>query len=323
MKKLLALTLLLVASYGSLAYGQKRVKFAIIADLHQDGIYDAPQRLTTFLDAAKKSKVDFIIDLGDFAMVKPENTDFIKLWNSYEGASYHVLGNHDMDNASKEEYMEFTGMSARYYSFVKGDYKFIVLDGNNLYGDGEYEPYDSGNRYSSTKSGVWIDPEQMEWLKSEVSGSDKRIVVFAHHSLENLINNREEVREIFESANQQAGYQKVVAVFSGHAHTNYQKEIGGIPYIQINSASYLWLGDKYKYSGRFSKETEEKYPGLLITAPYKDPLYAIVTLTPRKLQIKGTQSEFIAPSPWEVGVVESELPLPAEPKIDDFVFRFE
>ena len=56
-------------------------------------------------------------------------------FQTFDGPVYHVLGNHDMDSISKSEFLAHTSNygSAKgkpYYSFVRNQIKFIVLDGN-------------------------------------------------------------------------------------------------------------------------------------------------------------------------------------------------
>jgi hypothetical protein len=51
----------------------------------------------------------------------------------------------------------------------------------------------------------------------------------------------------------------VVLAFSGHNHSNYTKEINGITYMQINSASYVWIGKPTMTEKRFSEEINKKY----------------------------------------------------------------
>ena len=55
-------------------------------------------------------------------------------FQTFDGPVYHVLGNHDMDSISKSEFLAHTSNygSAKgkpYYSFVRNQIKFIVLDG--------------------------------------------------------------------------------------------------------------------------------------------------------------------------------------------------
>lgn len=292
---------------------RKTVKFAVTSDVHQDIMHDASDRLNVFFDAARKNKVDFIIELGDFCQAKDENIPFKELWHSYEGEKYNVIGNHDMDAGTKKDYMKFMRMPSRYYSFDKGGVHFIVLDANIVVRDGEYLSADKGRGY-----GRYIDSEQVEWLKKEVVSTQNRIVIFSHQGLENTVDNGYEIHKIFEEENKRVGFLKVMAALSGHRHTSYLKQINGISYIQINSASNKWVGDKYIHAGRYSKEINDKHPYLKYTLPYKDALYSIVTISKKEIEIKGVKSEFVAPTPEDLNVPLSlKDPLPV-PWNDDF-----
>lgn len=302
---------------------RKRLKFGVIADLHHDIAYDAAERLKTFLKEAEKNKVDFIIELGDFCFPKEENIPFRKLWDDFPGEKYHVLGNHDMEICSKEVYMDFVGgMPDRYYSFDKGGFHFVVLDPNNLYTDGKYVPYNCGNFYVDRKEREHMDPEQLEWLKEDLASTNKRCIVFSHESFDLVVQNGEVVREIFEAENKRCGYNKIPIAISGHSHSNYTKEINGITYIQINSASYKWAGGKYACPQRFSEDINKKRPNLKYTLPYEDPLFAFITLDGKGLKMKGRTSRFIPPTPEEMGVRKDLYPCPVVPWIKDFKMRF-
>lgn len=318
--KHLFLSLLVCLGFAACQKETKPVTFAVVSDLHQDIAHDAEERLGTFLRAANDSQVDFIIELGDFCMPKEENKPFLKLWQDYAGEKYMLLGNHDMDNCSKEEVMQFIGMNNRYYSFDKGDFHFVVLDPNNIYDGEKYIPYENGNYFGYGEKVSYVDPEQVEWLKKDLQSTDKRCIIFSHQSFECSSQNREEIRKIFEDENLRAGYKKVAVAFSGHDHTNYMKEINGIAYIQINSASNQWVGEKYACPERFSDEINQKRPALKYTLPYKDALYGIVTLTGDGMQLKGVKSEFIAPGPEELGI--TDRPQPLVPWIEDLQLTF-
>lgn len=298
------------------------LKFGVISDLHNDIMHDASDRLNAFLRAAMDNEVDFIIELGDFCQVKDSNKYIVNLWNSYQGDKYHVLGNHDMDNCTKMEHLRFTGTNKRYYSFDKGDFHFIVLDPNNLYIKGEYIPYAGGNFYVDPSMRAHIDPEQKEWLKNDLSQTAKRCILFSHQCLENTVSNREEIRKILEDENEDAGFKKVVAAFSGHDHTSYEKVINGIAYIQINSASNQWVGDKYMCEERFDTKTNKEHPALKYVVPYKDSVYGMVTLTEKGLSLKGIKSTFIPPTPQDLKIPEDIYPFPLVPWINDFRFDF-
>lgn len=318
--KHLFLSLFICLGLGASQKETKPVTFAVISDLHQDIAHDAEERLSTFLRVANDNQVDFIIELGDFCMPKEENQPFLKRWQDYAGEKYMVLGNHDMDNCTKEEAMQFTGMNDRYYSFDKGNFHFIVLDPNSIYDGEKFIPYENGNYFGYGEKVSYVDPEQIEWLKKDLLATDKRCIIFSHQSLECSSQNREVIRQIFEDENERAGYKKVAVAFSGHDHTNYMKEINGIAYIQINSASNQWVGEEYACPERFSEEINRKRPALKYTLPYKDALYGIVTLTGKGMELKGVKSEFIAPGPEELGITDG--PQPLVPWIEDLQLIF-
>ena len=49
-------------------------------------------------------------------------------------------------------------------------------------------------------------------------------------------------------------------------------------------------------------EFNEKYPNIKYVVPYKDPVYAIVTMDEDGIDIKGTQSQFVGITPDEMGL---------------------
>jgi len=264
--------------------------------------------------------VDFVIQLGDFCYrypnndpeLAPEHENFLAIWNQFQGPRYHVLGNHESDGFTWEQTMAFWGMEKRYYSFDRNGYHFVVLDGNE-----ERDSRPPG--YPK-----YIGPEQAGWLKKDLAETELQTFLFSHQSLENNggVDNRAKIREILEKANRQSGFQKVVASFSGHHHIDYHTVINSIHYIQINSMSYQWLGEYYIYK-RFSDEIEESYPWVSYTAPYKNPLYAIVTLEPQGiLKMEGIRSEYIPPTPAELGYPEREEGNKASPVISDRMLKF-
>ena len=71
--------------------------------------------------------------------------------------------------------------------------------------------------------------------------------------------------------------------------------------------SNYWLGEEYLHI-RYSEEINERYPWIKYTAPYKDALYGLITLEPEgAMQIEGVKSEFVGPSPWELGYPHKEF----------------
>ncbi|MDO5979017.1 metallophosphoesterase family protein [Flavivirga spongiicola] len=276
-----------------------KLQIGIVADVHQDVIHDGYARLRFFMDDMKKRQPDFIIQMGDFALPKLQNQPFLDVWNEFEGPAYHILGNHDMRDSgfTREQTMAWWGMKERYYSFDQGDFHFIVLDGN----DKNPKPWSGYDRY--------IGEEQKEWLKDDLKKTQKPTVVFVHQSLEaeHGIANGEEIRDILEKSKTASKQLKVIACLCGHHHTDYVKEINGIPYIQINSMSYKWVGGKYKRE-RFAPHVENAFPWVKSTCPYKDPLYTLLTLDAYRgeLHLEGSSTSFIAPTPKEIGMPNAD-----------------
>ncbi len=276
---------------ASSAKKSKKIKFGLCADVHKDIMHDSDERIKVFTDRMKNEKGDFILQLGDFCRPYDYNKAFLDIYHNFSGDCYHVLGNHDMDGGfTRKQTIDFWGSKAKYYSFDKGDFHFIVLDGN----DKKEKPASGYPRY--------IGNEQIEWLKDDLNNTRYQTFIFSHQSLENEngVENAEKLRSILEEINKNAGFNKIIACFSGHHHTDYHTVINEINYIQINSMSYKWLGENY-LSIRYSKEIDEKYPWIKYTAPYKEALYAVVTLNPKGiLTIEGITTEYVGKSPEEL-----------------------
>lgn len=301
---------------------EKPLKFAIASDFHAQDVPDGEERIASFIRAAKEENVDFIIELGDFCRLDSAGQVYLKLWDSFEGDKYHVIGNHDMDSYTPEEYVAGMKMPGRYYSFDKGDFHFIVLDGNNLYDGKEYTHYAKANYYVNPKMRAFIDPEQMAWLKQDLAATDKKCVLFSHQSIEQFLNNGAAVRQILEEENRRAGFKKVVLAFGGHNHSNYTKEINGITYMQINSASYVWIDKPSMTEKRYPKEVNDKYSILKYSMTYTKALYAIVTLDSKGAIVKGTEAEFVPPTPKDLNMGDSIDLYPLVSNIKDADIRF-
>lgn len=295
-------------------------KFLIFSDIHAADMPDGKERMDTIVNAAVRENVDFIIQLGDFMRLDEDSKPIKEIWDKCDIKKYHVLGNHDMDQYSKEKFIEGFNIINRYYSFDKGEFHFIVLDANNIYDGTKYTPYGNGNygRLDISQQN-FIDPEQLEWLKKDLKETNKRCIIFSHESIERVIGNREEVRKILEDANTEAGFKKVVLSFSGHNHSNYTENINGITYTQINSASYVWIEGNYsiKAGHRYSQEILNKYKLMKRSIPYSKTLYGIVTVNKNRISMKGIQGNFIPPTPQELNLPDILNGFPLVSSIQD------
>ena len=307
-------SVLVVFLSANISFSQKakKVRIGMCSDVHLPTMHDADWRLSKFLDSMKTAKPDFIIELGDFGTPAKAYAHLFEKWNAYPGLKYHVIGNHEMDAGySMEAALAYRKMNSSFYSFRMNGFHFIVLDGND-----KKFPDQKGYR-------EYIGPDQQTWLKKEIAEAKEPIIIFSHQGLgnKNGINNKEEVRAILEEHNETRRRSKIIACFNGHSHFDAAEQIKGIWYITINSMAYKWMGEEYP-NIRYSEEVDKNFKWIKFTAPYKDPLYTVVEIsTDGYIRIAGKKSEWVGPSPWELGYPE-EFKAEIVPQITERELRF-
>lgn len=267
----------------------QKVTVGIISDLHQDIMHDGYARMESFINAVKKQKPDAIVQMGDFAVPKPENSSVIDLFNQAHEKSFHVIGNHDTDSGyTKEQCLNTWGMPATYYSAEIKGVKLIVLDGNE-----KGSPTHKGGYVS------YIGPDQMEWLKTELETSEMPVMVISHQPLAGMfaLDNATEIQSLL---SQYA--EKILLCLNGHSHIDQHLLISNVNYLHINSASYYWVGENYKHDS-FSEDILKDHPTIAMTCPYEESLFAFLTIDPvaKKISIKGKKSKWVGPSPEKLG----------------------
>lgn len=285
------------------AWGASRlagpVRLGLVADVHQDVMHDAMDRIARFADAMNDWGAHAAIQLGDFCIPHPRNDPFLAAWRRFAGPRYHVVGNHDTDGGyTREQTAAYYGMPARYYSFDLHGLHMIVLDGNDRGGtSGGYPRF--------------IAEDQLAWLRQDLAETHLPTLVFIHQPLDSIhgVDNRAEVRAVLEHANEQAGWPKVLAVFAGHTHLDHARRVGTIYHIMINSASYLWVGGDHQHES-YPPEIHAEAPSLRYTCPYREPLWARVTVDLERgaMTIEGRRTEWVGPSPAELLPDGAELP---------------
>lgn len=224
------------------------VSFGIVADPHYS---DRPgehrvhneslAKMTECVTLMNKEKVEFLIVLGDMIDIGKVpgvasavgHLDAIEaVFSTFNGPRYHALGNHDLAEFSKAEFMgriENTGIDSNmtYYSYDLNGVHFVVLD---TCFDENMQPYERGN-FSWKQS--WMPPEQQEWLRSDLAATEKPVIVFSHHLLSRYgnphVRNSDKVREILEADG------NVLAAFSGHHHRGDYDEVNGIHYYGLKA----------------------------------------------------------------------------------------
>ena len=227
------------------------VRFGMLSDIHYadrepagERFYrQSPGKVKECIDRINPEKLDFVIELGDFKDqdVVPDEANTLKylttiesVFQKFDGPTYHVLGNHDMDGISKAQFLERvenTGIPTAnsYYSFTRKGIHFVVLNGN-FTSDGK--EYDHGN---FSWDDAFIPASQVNWLKDDLESNKLPVIVFIHQMLDDsknvkqAVQNAGEVRQILE----QSG--RVLCVFQGHVHEERYNLINGIHYYSVNA----------------------------------------------------------------------------------------
>jgi 3',5'-cyclic AMP phosphodiesterase CpdA len=271
------------------------LKIGLIADPHHGLAPDAEMRLDAFMAAVADRKPDMLIQMGDFChpprAVKSASS-FLRAFEAFRGPRYHVLGNHDLDLArNKREILDVWGADKSFYSFDRGGFHFVVLDCNFVRDrDGKCIDWSPNHKYEGR-----ISPEQITWLKDDLEKTVYPTIVISHQGFGpktsgGVVPNGEEVRAVIAAANKREKAGKVVLCMHGHNHMDGATVVEGVHYLQLNSASYLWVGEEY---GRM--------------APYSDPLFAFMEFDPAGvIRLTGKASTFRKPTPTERGYPNPE-----------------
>lgn len=282
----------------------RRLTFGIMSDLHGEIMSDSNSRLIEFINYMNNNRVDFIIQIGDFTHLKFNGEEKIRLFNKFNGNKYHVLGNHDTDDCTKEEAIQLLNMKNNYYSYKIRGFKCIVLDTNYLYCEktNQYIDFDKFN-LERDRSKPCLPPDQLRWLKKEVEIDDEPIIIFSHASLINEkvgIINKQDLFKCLDDINDQAGYKKIIACINGHDHFDSLHERHGIYYIGIPSISNQWL-EKGHINTDIDKELLLTFPKLENVVPYTNPLYTIIEINRSYIKVKGRDSEYKNGEPIKYG----------------------
>jgi len=246
---LLAVGLLAGSSVGALG-----LKVGIVTDIHAHDtdspgegkiMTDYPERLGAFVDAMNGWPADLVIELGDFVngnfVFGPPPGDparIVDILDEAEGIyamldapRYYVLGNHDVYDLSKEEFVEHTGCTFIYGSFDADGYHFVILDA-------QYNKDGEDLDHVGWVVQGYIPEVQLEWLKGDLAETEKPTIVCVHQRLDvdvdflsgnaPEIRNNKDVQRILEESG------VVIAVFQGHDHENAYTLINGIHYIEFD-----------------------------------------------------------------------------------------
>ncbi|WP_176330408.1 metallophosphoesterase [Oceanobacillus rekensis] len=191
--------------------------------------------------------IDFTVQTGD--LIDRDASSFstmLPIYNMIEGPKYHVLGNHDFPMTT-DEIVNILDMPNQYYDFKHKNWRFVVLDTNDLSlyanpeGSEKYQQaeamYDHLVEDGAINGQTWnggVSNEQLLWLREVLNKAEKaneKVVVFGHKPVypennHNVWNDEEVVKELEAAGN-------VVAYFNGHNHAGNYAMKKGIHYVTL------------------------------------------------------------------------------------------
>ena len=271
------------------------IRFLVFGDLHYDEVADGDRRIDEILADAKKRDLDFIVSLGDLCTPVAENNKVLKRFKSLGIPFYSVIGNHETDNCSLDEILDFYSMDNPYYSVVCNGYKLIFLNTCYLQRDGKEEVFYKRNFKSENTIYPVVPEEERHWLQEELN-DDLKCIIFSHHSFVNDVPkrgvyNREEIRKNFPSKH-------VLLCVNGHDHGDALSYADGIPYLTVNSSNYAWLGNQIASS----RELQEKYSYLNGMLQYKQAMNTYIEIDNEEIKITGMEGEYQSVTPDDIGI---------------------
>lgn len=250
MKKLLTLFVLIIAS---IIFEQKsfaeNIKFVQVTDAHMAKNSEYSQKVlkATIDDINKQSDISFVVFTGDNINYAEEEdlkifADIVKKLNI---PYYIVIGNHDVyktNGMSKTRYLQILRESNRFirqkepnYKFSKKGFVFLIVDGAK-----EVIPGPAG--YFKKDTLAWLD-------KTLTKNKRKTVVIFQHFPIEypEGASGRLKTHKTYKVENYKDIVEKhdnILAIVSGHLHTNGENMKNGI--YHISTPSLLAMPNSYK-----------------------------------------------------------------------------
>lgn len=232
----------------------------------------APGRLKAAVEQLNQEDLEYTIHLGDFIDRDFKSYDsLVPIWNALNSKKYHVLGNHDFQVVDSIKPKVFSRMNLtenkRYYSFTVDNWRFIVLDGNDLSYHGSLSPSKIRQRDSIFKELAkdslpylqkWngaLSKVQLKWVRSELDLAEKNrenVGFYCHFPVYPLAGdnlwNREDLIDLISE------YSCVKLFFNGHNHAGAYKMVDGIHYLTFQAMVNTQESSSYA-TAMFQKDT--------------------------------------------------------------------
>lgn len=243
LKKILVLIMFIFCGVSSAIASE--IKFVQVTDAHftVNNKYTADVLKSTVEDINNQQNISFVVFTGDNIDYSSEvnlNT-FMKIVKKLNVPYYIVLGNHDVfksNGVSKQRYYEivrkykfFSRQNKPNFVFKKGEFVFIGLD---------------GAKETIPGPGGYYRPKTLEWLDKQLTKNKRhKVVIFQHFPI--LTPFESKTHRVYQPENYYEVLKKhdnVIAIISGHYHTNKEKMENGI--YHISSPSLLAVSNPYK-----------------------------------------------------------------------------
>jgi len=236
-------------------------------------------KLAEAIDQLNHEDLEFVITLGDMIDRYWESFQYVlPLYDDLKHEKFFLLGNHDFNvpNEYLHSIVRTVGMQAAYYDFSKGEYRFIVLDGNDIslfalpQGDprralaekrlGELKVSHAPNAQDFNGS---LGDAQFAWLEQrvhEAAALGQKIVIFNHYPVfpphsSNAWDSERMVRLVCDTPN-------IVAYLNGHNHAGNYGETGGKHFLTFRGMVETPTDNAYAIVEAFSDRLEVKGFGI-------------------------------------------------------------
>lgn len=209
---------------------------------------NSPKKLQNAVDSLNKLSLAYAIHLGDFIDRDFNSFDTVgPIWNTLKTKKYQVLGNHDFSVADslKPLVPGKMNLKERYYSFVEPNWRFIVLDGNDLSYQGaitEEKVLQTDSLFTLLSESnppnlqTWnggLSQQQLDWVESELilaQKNNENVGFYCHFP----VLGEDKVHRLWNSAQFISlidKYPNVKFYFNGHNHNGDYAERNGVHYL--------------------------------------------------------------------------------------------
>ncbi len=244
------LVVLVVAAFAAISAAAAPVRIGVLTDVHAHDTNSPTEhkvmtnygpRLDAFVAAMVAWPADAVIELGDFvngafvmgmplgdpARIAAILTDAVANLARWGGPTHFVLGNHDIYDLSKDEFLARVGVPSTTWSIDLGGFHLVALDAQFSKAGKDY-----GHSFWIVQG--TIPPAQLEWLRADLAATSLPTIVFIHQPLDKEfeteaggppVSNRLEVQAALAASG------RVIAVFQGHSHENHHAIVDGIHYV--------------------------------------------------------------------------------------------